>query len=109
MKLSTAIREGAKLRPQYFEGYFGHIYPTEDSEGILCSCALGAAWEYARNQTFCHQEAEQVLEYFGIIDYIYICPASNKSKPLSLIITELNDDHLWTREQIADYVESLGY
>ncbi len=42
MKLSQAIREGAKLRPQATRAYF-----KVNEEGVLCSCVLGAALEAA--------------------------------------------------------------
>lgn len=44
-KLSTLIREGAALRPPTYGQFF------EDRDGVLCSCALGAAYEAATGKT----------------------------------------------------------
>lgn len=88
-KLSAAIRVGAKLRPQGFGIAFG------DGK----SCALGAAYEahfgeqYTGGKFFPFTLMGQTFGIDGsIIDAIW-----NK-----------NDKHRWTREHIADWLESQG-
>lgn len=96
MKLSEAIREGAKLRPQCRENYFS-------DEG---SCALGAAMEAITGSA--SRSAMSVCDlsdkYLTHFDH----PASDRRAELFTIIVQLNDDFRWTREQIADWVAEQG-
>lgn len=96
MRLSDAIRAGARLRPQAFGAY-------RDDGG---SCALGAAWE-----ALCLAEGRPVdpcpnlrpwaapLEALMHVP----CPACGY-RHYENQITHLNDRHRWTREAIADWV-----
>jgi hypothetical protein len=101
MKLSEAIREGAKLRPQAFGSYF-------NKNGR--SCALGAAYEACTgeknidlsNPTFWNAYPE-LLE-MQRVDSPYESFSYLKSA-----ILYLNDRAKWTREQIADFVEQQGF
>lgn len=107
--LSEAIREGAKLRPQAHHGM------------LLAggTCAMGAAAEAIGFST---REIDYGC-YFDLLDlYPYArttettCPVvscgkawdfDNKSRTyLGQLIVHLNDDHRWTREAIADWLES---
>ncbi len=102
--LSTAMREGAKLRPQSFGFFFSH------AEGEVCSCALGSIWEYLHGNT--HPPAinnDALCELLGIAEIVADHPIYNKVAPIGDIIASLNDDNLWSREQIADWLESLGF
>lgn len=108
MKLSDAIREGAKLRPQCFSQTYFH-------EG--CSCALGAALEAVG---FSYGDMGRIRstvlgDLFPILlshrdeHGLYDCPIAGcpyKQSPFS-VIAHLNDHHRWTREQIADWVEQI--
>jgi len=113
MKLSKAIRAGAKLRPQGFNAFFVNF----DNKG-LCSCALGAAIEAV---TFCEDHTDDSC--LEVIDKNWpkiipnertLCPAfewclKGKGKPNKIqMISHLNDDHNWTREKIADWAEAQG-
>lgn len=103
---SEAIREGAKLRPQTIGTYF---------DSIGRSCALGAALEAC----FGYEEDDVVglTEMFPYILNVAPCPVNGcflrDQTIVDVIVAHLNDDHLWTREQIADWLESeeekLGY
>lgn len=112
IKLSTAIREGAKIRPQCFSDYF-----LKDDVGVLCSCALGAAYETFHGGILdLHKMPDpfEIIAEFGIDheQYIYLCPHNcdfGLEKSMQDLIAHLNDYHKWTREQIADHVESLGH
>lgn len=108
MKLSEAMREGAKLRPQGFGSYFQPV------AGDFFSCAIGAAYEgivgkldkrpdYMRSETIEHEAA------FDMFDVEVINPVRNIRRNLHETIACLNDDEKWTREQIADWLETIGY
>jgi hypothetical protein len=110
MRLSEAIREGAKKRPVQ---HFGHFYNTINQG----TCALGAAYEGCTGRTISHKIRHNV-----IMDSIAECtgascysPVTNIAVPdvvdrscssLREVIVELNDTHQWTREEIADWLES---
>lgn len=115
MKLSTAIREGSKLRPQCF-GFFYHLIGT-----TIHSCVIGAAFEAAG-----FYNPEQLKMPCSLEDRAYLfdgipedwtkvmpklnCPGEcNQKHPIPALAAHLNDDHGWTRERIADYVEQIGY
>ncbi len=95
MKLSTAIREGAKLRPQcrgemHFKG---------------ASCALGAAYEFATGRITksiykmrkLFPELAKTFEYKGVV------------YPLEVHITTMNDREELSREKIASIIEKKGF
>lgn len=112
MKLSEAIREGAKLRPQCRGELFRYINPVH---GWL-SCALGAALEglgvsppaegedwdsrgKVPDETLCHS-----------FPFLYI-PESGEQRdlsPLGLEIIDRNDKQGQSREEIADWLEAQG-
>src|SRR6476646_3622342 len=103
MKLSEAIRLGAMLRPQAFGFAF--------SKGG--SCALGAAQEAMgiKSSSFrCFEESPwyPIFRYFIAIQAQ--CPACGLKVTDSFsvfLIPHLNDTHRWSREQIADWLETL--
>jgi hypothetical protein len=100
MKLSDAIRKGAKLNNKTTKAY-------KDSNG---TCAFGAALEGLEYDlvnksdtilTFlCHSAWPESLN-------IVTHPIYKNNCCLFIAITELNDIHNWTREQIADWIDSL--
>jgi len=108
ISLSEAIREGAKLRPQAF----GFMFNKRD--GVWCSCALGAAREYvfgtgpgtattsANDVTALAQQCD--------VDLSQCCtdPQEQTFTMLHTIILRLNDEYHWTREQIADWLQTIG-
>lgn len=102
MKLSTAIREGSKLRPQGFGNYFG-MSPSHPAN-ILCSCALGAAYEAVSHKTGDMRDVE-IETVFPVLSEIII----GTGDTLLGIIVELNDEERLSREAIADQVEAWGY
>ena len=93
MKLSEAIREGAKLRPQAFSALF--------CDGK--TCALGAACDAVGAITWRGDKGELT----GFVPSHYF-PAL-EDPDLYLAITRMNDFQRMTREQIADWVEEQGY
>lgn len=110
-KLSQAIREGAKLRPQCRFSLYEEL-----SSGEFRSCSLGAAAEaigfsvnnssvYSDNGLLLLQERFK-LDLRTLVD----CPVGkNDRQSLEDMIADLNDWEEWSREDIADWVEKLGY
>jgi hypothetical protein len=102
MKLSEAIRLGALLRHQAFGSYFSN-------EG---SCALGAAAEAIGCTVRLkeHAVALTLRSSFPLYDspVAIICPDCQNSYEscVSEIVAHFNDEHYWTRERIADWVET---
>ena len=84
IKLSEAIREGAKLRPQCYGAFFRNGR----------SCALGAAYEYLTGDNDpCKCELTLISRYGTDI--------RNR-------VIYMNDGGLLTRERIADMLEEEG-
>jgi hypothetical protein len=99
-ELAEAIRAGSKLRPQSFGCYF-----SDDGR----SCALGAAYEgiYVLPQAAGAAMPGLLERFFHCLEYTAReCPhGCNKRLPLASMIVHLNDDHEWSREQIAKWVD----
>lgn len=100
MKLSEAIRLGAMSTKQAF-----NAYTREDGDGnIVATCALSAAG-YAVGKFVATDED------FPVCRYITSPPAdtlfSSSLDYVSGIIVNLNDLQLWSRERIADWVETV--
>lgn len=102
MKLSTAIRKGAKLRPQAWFTFY-----SPDGR----SCALGAAYEalygcvpgdaldvLVKIRKACHISYRRRLYLTDL----------ESSLDTFQAVTHLNDALHWTREHIADWVEAQG-
>jgi len=101
-ELAAAISLGVSRRPeQAFGNYF---------KGSRASCALGAAYEGMYRLP---EEAGQILpkrleRLFDCLEgTIRACPEEGCHKRLILaaVIVHLNDDHQWSREKIAAWVE----
>jgi hypothetical protein len=101
-ELASFIRTGLARRPvQAIGRYF---------QGKNASCALGAAYEgmYRLPADAGNVHPSKDLQWFFLcLDTVKSCPAEGCKKKLSLaaVIVHLNDDHLWTREDIADWIE----
>lgn len=122
MKLSEAIREGAKLRPQAMEWY-----TVETTNGQATTCAIGAAYEALTNQLVdsddygaedITRDVEHTIENKIGRPYLFstivrlpenIPTFAGDQLPFGIAIATLNDDAHWTREAIADWLESEGY
>jgi hypothetical protein len=93
MKLSEAIRLGAMLHPQC---YGMSMRFATGSDRVIATCALGAA--EAAGYSWGLEGNRQMVR----------CPLDAAvSMSLSAMIAHLNDVHLWTREAIADWVETV--
>jgi hypothetical protein len=99
MTLSEAIRLGSMMKPQTF----GIFY-----DGIG-TCANGAA----RDACGALESFASLETYFPIAASIAkqcpICGERSDSCADNLggLIAHINDDHRWTRERIADWVETV--
>jgi hypothetical protein len=105
MKLSEEIRLGAMVGPQAFGMTF------IDNHG---SCAFGAALiarglviddgnMFAKND---HRIAS-VVDVWSWLDGLELdCPECGSKQRFGCVV-HLNDKHHWTRERIADYVETF--
>jgi len=100
-ELAEYIRNGMKRRP---EQAFGDYYTGENA-----SCALGAAYEamYRLPADAKGQHPTRDLDwFFDCLDTVKPCPgeACKKRLYLAALLVHLNDDHRWTREQIASWL-----
>lgn len=105
--MSEAIRAGALLRPQAFGHLFKYAWKENDLE--IQSCAIGAAAEAVSGR----RANSGGTEAYNFLSRLYpylrdkcACPeACSESEEVQDIIIHLNDDHLMSRERIADWVE----
>lgn len=130
MRLSESIRLGAMATPQAFgvlsrtrrRWFFGLIGPV-----VREACALGAAYAAATDgryrsvvaeadsdgfrgaikagETF--TEYETPSEWYPVLMAQLQCPQCDEVRAGRQLIPHLNDDHRWTREQIALFVERV--
>ncbi len=96
LSLSEAMRLGAMLKPQGFG-----IWDTFRPE---VACALNAVRLAIGGEMF-------LLDRFPILKTVTDCPVcgpeANCRTTLNVVIaSHLNDDHRWTRERIADWIEA---
>ena len=108
MYLSEAIRIGAAMKPQTFG-------VERDDRG---TCALGAAYD-GMGTINAGQEELIALDFNLklIYDHKELCPAcglnleyredKRKAGLICNMIPHLNDQHRWSREAIADYIEAM--
>lgn len=94
MKLSDAIRLGSMMKPQ------GYRALSSESG----TCALGAALD-----AISQPDSAPCYHWPIVDDFVVGCPAclGITQTWLGFIIAHLNDDHRWTRERIADWIETL--
>ncbi len=98
MRLSEAIRLGAMFRPQSFGFFFD----------AGKSCALGAALEAVGVRYGAFFKAELIIQsYWGWTSIFVQCPVCASRESVRTIIARLNNEHRWTREEIADWVATV--
>lgn len=119
--LAAAMRKGAAIRPQT-RGVLFSLKWLASGTKTYCSCALGAAWEGAHPEfdaeTWVKNQDDgndgnvglvDVERYFGLTKRIEcISPAKGWKHGIVGTIIDLNDQHNWTREQIADWLDTLA-
>jgi hypothetical protein len=91
-KLAETMRAGCRMRPvQCFGGFF---------EGKNQACAVGAIMAALSDDDYGDLDLPAFLEVG--------CPAPACKQTIRYnIIVHLNDDHRWTRETIADWLDTL--
>jgi hypothetical protein len=102
-ELAEFIRAGADRRP---DQAFGDYY-----SGKSASCALGAAYEAMYRLPAEPGRPTRDLDwFFDCLDTVKACPGEGCRKKLFLaaIIVHLNDDHRWSREQIATWLTTTN-
>lgn len=105
-ELAEFILDGAKRRP---DQAFGDYY-----QGLTASCALGAAYEamYRLPQDASGKRPTRDLDwFFDCLDTVKPCPGGDGCKKrifLAALLVHLNDDHRWSREQIADWLATTS-
>lgn len=117
MDLPEAIRQGAKLTKPYAGTYF-----LSRNEEVERSCALGAIVVAMRGMRILEAQnylGPQMKSDFPELDVIVKMPTTPLN-PISAQVNEeavrgghrldtaiwiLNDEHGWSREQIADWIE----
>jgi len=116
MLLSQAMRSGARMHPQFRGGYGGYL-----ADGTRATCAFAAAVEAAglplgppygsvrplRGTAPAAYSVEVPEEEWAVLFFSVPCPECGEVKQVQYIVPNLNDDHGWTRERIADWVESI--
>ncbi len=106
MKLSEAIRLGAMLRPQAFFRLF--------DRGNGGTCAMGAAADAIGaldHQLNCYTsdfKSKRPNEWRSLFGVNPLCPTCAMTHgSVCEVIVCLNNDQRWSREQIADWVETV--
>lgn len=105
MLLSGAIRTGSQIRPQAFGAYFRR------ENGALASCANGAAFEAVSGAP--ENDGAKIYKTlsntFPVWDSLSVYPPCGQHvrQLLRDAIMHMNDEHNWTREQIADWVAEV--
>lgn len=102
MRLSEAIRLGAMDHPQAFG-----VLVTADGARCALGSALLAVGIPVIDSVFVHAKAFAQWPILGkhgqqcpVCEWFYLCNVAGA-------IAHLNDCHRWTREQIADWVETI--
>lgn len=99
MDLADKIRVGSTLKPQ---GRGEFLSPDG------CTCAMGAALDAIGRLTRDGERGRDILiEQFPIVATYVSHPSLSVPTTLLMACFLLNDRHGWTREQIADFVESV--
>lgn len=104
MQLSEAIRLGSLLKPQGF----GAVLQWK-IDGTIVTCAYGAALDAVGRVKLSPGGVvlESALPEWNsfFCGSPTACPECGKETRMQIIVAHLNDDHHWTRERIADFVE----
>lgn len=107
MRLSDAIRKGCEQHPQSF----GRLFEFRGYD-VVASCAMGAALMGVYGAEGYALNTSNLEKEFPLLKRIAHSPVSGTvyhRLPFSLAdqIITLNDHHKWTRERIADWVETI--
>jgi hypothetical protein len=102
MKLSEAIRLGAMNGPQVF-GRLGDLAGGGTCAQGAAVLAIGLMPDALRGINI----QARFIEAFPASVIPAQCPKCKENNVAGNLMAHLNNDHLWTREQIADWVEQI--
>jgi len=103
-KFSQAIRLGATFRPQCFE----MLFLRDQNNRATKTCALGAALEALGHDFIDSVNTHEMIKRFDLGSSC-VCPVCGTTKVAVWdAIAHLNDTHRWSRENIADFLETKG-
>lgn len=111
MKLSEAMRLGATLKPQAFGRITRFLLHLDNAP--LGTCALGSCLDAIGKLPLIGMVLPGELyprEWVDFLETTAACPVKgcqDDHECVSIVIVHLNDEHEWTREQIADWVETV--
>jgi hypothetical protein len=97
LTLSAAMRLGAMLKPQ------GHNRYLRQGR----TCALGAALDAIGALRYEAGNSTRLFNQWPILETWAVHPVTNRSEMAGGIVVSLNDEYHWTREVIADWVETI--
>lgn len=115
ISLSEAIRLGSMMKRQGYGYYREEVRASVMGIPALVeerTCALGAAADAVGrlDEVANDDNVFEVVDVFGILGTSAACPvcgAGGRRWDMSDVIPHLNDDHRWTRERIAEWVEGV--
>ena len=99
MRMSEAMRRGTAMRPQCRSTMFNGVG----------SCAVGAAMEGAGIELVytLHELTRAYPEWTPILNALVTSDANSTARYCWLVMTYLNDERKWTREDIADWLKGV--
>jgi hypothetical protein len=115
--LSQLMPLGNRL-PQIKENYCQYDYGVEGTDyPVIGTCALGGIIIQVFGNTFQTLEgpysrnlSTRLREYFDLPETLEgEHPVTHECLDILAIVGSLNDEHDWSRAQIADWLESVGY
>lgn len=103
-RFSELIRAGAARRPQGRGAFFKY-----NLNGTITSCAMGAAYEahFGYIPLSFQTGDHDMRPFFPILKKEVTHPVNGSTHCLAICITSLNDNGGWTREQCADFCETI--
>lgn len=105
--LSELIRIGCKASPVQC---YGELYRKDD----MATCAIGAAHLAKTGELNPQSRIGESQSCYALMacgadpDAPVFHPGTSERRNLSVVILSLNDGYGWTRERIADWLESIG-
>jgi hypothetical protein len=100
MSLTDAIRLGAAATRQVRGAFY-----TGGGDVAIRTCALGAAL-YAMGRLITRDDLSDVVVYiFPELHTSANCPECRVGDELGDMIVHMNDEHKWTRNQIAAWID----
>jgi len=113
--LADAIRLGCTMTLPHRQAFFG----PSTNVPIRSTCAMGAALYAAGDESVRTYDAdsarcrfywtwETARELFPVVAQRAWHPEHKMPELIEIIIENLNDVHGWSREQIADWIETLA-